>query len=99
MSPLEKMLGLLVRALRDLTSRTETIRDFQECFRDKQLKSLIGQDIYDIFADLAVDLAYFEADPGARAQNSSLYGHERLEREIETALGQLSRLGVAVPDV
>jgi hypothetical protein len=73
MSSLEKMLELLVKALRYLSSRTENVRLFQRCFWDSQqnLKHSIEQDSYDILADLAYDLQFLQADPGVRAQNSN----------------------------
>jgi len=98
MDTLENLLGLLAKTLRDTLSRKETVREFQRCFWGNQLrfKSSIGHDAYNILADLAYDLEFFEADPGVRAQESTYYGHERLEREIETALRQLAQLGISV---
>jgi len=100
MGSLEKMLELLVRALRDPLSRKDTVRKFQLGFWGSQqsLKGSIGDDVYDLLADLAYDLDFFEADPIVRAGDCSYYGHERLEREIETALRRLSQVGIAVPD-
>jgi hypothetical protein len=95
---LEKMLGLLAKALRDPLSRKETVDEFLQCYFENQLliKRSIGQDAYDIFGDLNFDLHFFVADPAWRAQDSSYYGDERLEQQIGTALQRLARLGIAL---
>jgi hypothetical protein len=99
MHTLEKMLSILVKALSEISARKESVREFQRCFWDNQLhiKSSIGENAYNILADLAYDLDFFEADPGVRAQDTTYYGDERLDREIEVALKRLSELGIAVP--
>ena len=99
MDALEKMLGLLARALRDTSSRKETVDEYLRCYHENELliKRSIGQDAYDVLADLFVDLNYFVADPARRAEDSSYYGDERLEHEIRTVLRRLSELGIAVP--
>lgn len=96
----EDLVGLLIKALRCTLSRKETVREFQQRFWNNQLqlKGLIGQDAYDIVADLAHDLDFFEPDPSLRAQDTTYYGHQRLEREIETALQRLSQSGISVPE-
>jgi hypothetical protein len=96
MTSLDAMLALLVRALREPSTRRATVRQFQslvwECPRHS-----IARETYDVLADLAYDLDYFEPDPVSRAQNMSYYGDERLEQEIQIALRRLEELGVQVP--
>ena len=99
MDALEKLLGLLAKALRDTSSRKATIDEYLRCYHESELliKRSIGQDAYDVLADLNVDLHYFVADPAWRAQDPSYYGDERLEQEIGTAFRRLSELGIAAP--
>jgi hypothetical protein len=99
MGSLEKMLELLMTASRDPLSRKDIVREFQSCFSNSQkgLKDSIGDDVYDVLADLNYDLHFFQADPSVRAGDSSLYGDTRLEKEIETALRRLSQLGFSFP--
>jgi hypothetical protein len=96
MTSLDAMLALLVRILRESSTGKATVTQFQslvwECPRHS-----IAKDTYDVLADLAYDLDYFEPDPVSRAQDASYYGHERLEQEIQAALRRLSELGVEVP--
>jgi hypothetical protein len=101
MDALEQLLGLLAKALRDTSSRKESIDEYLRCYPKDQLliKRSIGQDSYDILTDLFVDLNYFVADPARRAEDPSYYGDERLEREVKTALHRLAELGIAVPKV
>jgi hypothetical protein len=54
----------------------------------------VGQQAYDILADLAYDLDFFEPDPFLRVESTSYYGRERLEEEIRTALRRLADLGI-----
>ncbi|HWX83150.1 MAG TPA: hypothetical protein VNZ48_06075 [Xanthobacteraceae bacterium] len=99
MDALEKILGLLAKALRETSSRKETIDEYLRCYSESALliKRSIGQDADDVLGDLFVDLNYFVADPATRAQDSSYFGDERLEREIRAALHRLSELGIAAP--
>jgi hypothetical protein len=96
MSPIDAMLALLVSAQRDRLNRKETINQFQSLVWDGR-EFLLGQDGYNVLADLAYDLDFFEPDPAARSKDSSYYGHDRLEEEIGTALQRLAGLGFAVP--
>jgi hypothetical protein len=100
MDTLEKMLGLLTKALRNTSSRKETVNEFLRCYFENELpiQRSVGPEAFDILGDLFVDLHYFVADPALRAADPSYYGDERLEQEIGTALRLLSQLGIAVPE-
>jgi hypothetical protein len=92
MNLVSTMLALLADALRDPLTRKETIERFQSLFSDCQPRA-INRDAYEVLADLSNDLNYFEPDASARMSDPSYYGHERLEKEIRSALQQLADLG------
>src|SRR4051794_19749950 len=100
MDTLEKMLGLLDKALRDPSSRKESVEEFLNCFfkNERDVKRSIGQNAVDVLDELAYDLGFFVADPAVRAEDPSYYGDERLVVEIKAALRRLSHVGVATPD-
>ena len=100
MDPLEKILQLLVKALRAPLERKETVDEFHSCFFDNEqvLERSIGEGAYQVLADLSWDLNFFVANPVWRMQDPSYYGDERLGEEIKEALRRLSQLGIAVPD-
>ena len=96
MKSIDAMLALLVRAQRDPLNRKEAIKEFQSLVWDSPEFSL-GQVGYNVLADLAYDLDFFEPDPAARHEDRSYYGNDRLEEQIGTALQRLAELGFAVP--
>ena len=96
MASVDAMLALLIKALHTPCARKETIEQFQAFVWDWKRPS-IGQEAYDILADLAYDLDFFEPDPLRRAYDWVFYGHERMEKEIATALRRLADLGIEIP--
>lgn len=71
------------------SDRIKLIMEFQdEIFRDEV--DQYGSN-YEMLADLAYDLAYYEPDIKARRQDASFYGDERLREEINTVLEKLNR--------
>jgi hypothetical protein len=98
MDLLDKILQLLIKALRD--PRRETVREFQKFFWDneRRLELSIRADALELLGDLAYDLNFFVADPVIRMEDPSYYGPERLETEIRTVLRRLPELGIAVPN-
>jgi hypothetical protein len=91
-----KMLALLADALRDPSTRKETVESFQSLFSDCQSRTM-NPDAYEVLANLSNDLNYFQPDASARMSDPSYYGHERLRKGIRSALQQLADLGIEVP--
>jgi hypothetical protein len=96
MTSLDAMLALLVRVLREPSTRKATVKQFQALVWESP-RHTVAKEVYDVLADLAYDLDYFEPDPVSRAQDTSYYGDQRLEQEIQAALRRLQELGVEVP--
>jgi hypothetical protein len=97
--PIDKILGLLTKILRDPSSRKETVKEFERYYTGIGIvvRPSIRCDVLDILDDLAWDLAFYVADPTMRAEDSSYYGDERLVKEVESSLRLLSQIGVALP--
>jgi hypothetical protein len=96
MRSLDQMLLLLVKALREPITRKATVSQFQSLVWEGRDPS-VPEEAYSILADLAYDLDFFEADPTIRKQDSTYYGHNRLEQEIRTALHKLAEQGIEPP--
>ena len=52
----------------------------------------VSEKVEEVLEDLAGNLEYYEADPKLRNEHESLYGDERLEREINEALQKIDSL-------
>jgi hypothetical protein len=98
---LEPLLVLLVDALSNRPTRERSVRQFQALYWDRQMPKTAAKadsqwkEIEEVLGDLAYDLDFFEPDPKRREPD--LYGHERLEKEINAALQKLARLGIVIP--
>jgi hypothetical protein len=99
MEELEDIVRLLVRALRDLPSRKEAVREFMSWYGKRGLPAApaMREGVMEIFTELNLDLSFYEPDPSWRAQDPSYFGDDRLMKEIEVALRQLSEVGIAIP--
>jgi hypothetical protein len=98
MAAVEAVLALLTEALHKPPARNEAIKQFQTTVWEWRTPPIgIGQQACDILWDLAYDLDFFEPDPIRRIEDTSYYGHERLEQEIRTALRRLADLGIEIP--
>jgi hypothetical protein len=95
--PIDQILGLLSKILRDPPSRKETVREFEQYYDRTAVRGSIRREVLDILDELAYDLNFYVADPASRAQDPGYYGDERLMREIESTLRLLSQVGVIVP--
>jgi hypothetical protein len=93
---MDKIVSLLIEALQDPRSRSETIKEAQSLVWDLRKVSM-NAEVYDVLADLAYDLDFFEPNQEMRKEDPSFYGEERLEEEIRVALRKLARLGISVP--
>jgi hypothetical protein len=98
LNPIDKVLGLLTKVLRDPSSRKETVNEFERYYTDIGIvvRRSIRRDVKDILDDLAWDLAFYVADLAMRAEDPSYYGDERLVEEIESTLRSLAKVGVIV---
>jgi hypothetical protein len=96
MASLEIMLALLARILREPLTRKATVKQFQSLVWQGQERS-IDKDTYNVLADLAYDLDFYEPDPVLRKEDATYYGQERLEREVKAALRRLADLGIELP--
>lgn len=97
MSSLKEFIALLDEALRDPLSREKSVGAFQRLVWDSPKQNAIGREAFEILADLAYDLDFFEPDPVVRMTDPSYYGNERLESEIKAAFRHLAKLGISIP--
>ena len=99
MDPIDNMIGLLAKILREPSSRKETVKEFTQVYRSISAvaRRSLRRDVLDILNELSYDLGYYVADPAMRAQDPSYYGDERLVKEVESTLRLLSQIGLAVP--
>ena len=95
MTPIEQVVALLGEALRQPLRRRQVVAEFQALVWNA-LDPSIPRNVRDVLGELAHDLDYFEAVPAIRKDDSTYFGHERLEREIRSALRRLEEMGVNV---
>jgi hypothetical protein len=97
--PVDQIVGLLTKILRDPSSRKESVKEFERYYGSISIiaRRSIRRDVLDIVDELVYDLAFYVADPAMRAQDPSYYGDERLVKEVESTLRMLSQVGAAVP--
>ena len=91
----DHLVELLIQALMFPRLRNDSIRDFQKLVSDDQEEEKEGT-ASEVFADLAIDLDYYEPDPVKRSEDPSYFDDERLEEEIRKALAKLNALGCNV---
>jgi hypothetical protein len=98
-NPIDKILGLLTKVLRESSSRKETVKEFKQYYHGIEVvvRRSIQHDVLDILDELVYDLGFYVADPAVRAQDPSYFGDERLLREVESTLRLLSQAGIIVP--
>ena len=97
MDPIEKILGLLTKILRDPLSRKHTVNEFERYYAGMVVRRSIRRDVLDVLDELVSDLGFYVADPATRAEDPSYYGDERLVKEVESTLQLLSQVGIVVP--
>jgi hypothetical protein len=96
MASTEMLIGLLTEALRRPELRRQLIRDFQELVWRNSGHT--GEEAaWQILADLAYDLDFYEPDQNLRNEDVSYFGDERAELEILIALKRLRELGTPFP--
>jgi hypothetical protein len=64
--------------------------------RSVSIPAFVNEAVDGVLRDLAYDLAYYEADPVLRREDSSFYGDDRARTEIREALQKLAQSGVNV---
>ena len=82
------LVSILLSALHQADKRKQLIAEFQQRVWDAP-EDLTATQEWEILRDLAYDLDFYEPDAKVRAEDSSFYGDERVEREIKTALKKL----------
>lgn len=97
LNPAEQLLKLLSNALQNPAGRKLALHQFQQQVWNVPDPPLTG-DAWEVLADLAHDLEFYEPDPKAREEDPSFYGDERLQEEIRTALARLKDLGITLPE-
>jgi hypothetical protein len=88
MASVEDLIELLTVQLENPFVQKESIARFQAIVWDG-LDPGMPAEVRTILRDLAHDLDYFERDRLARAEEKSLYGHDRLVKEIRSAVEKL----------
>jgi hypothetical protein len=73
------------------------MKEFERYYDRIVVRRSIRHEVLEILDDLVCDLAFYVADPAARAQDPSYYGDERLVKEVESTLRLLSHVGIVVP--
>lgn len=79
---LDAILALLAKAVHEPLVRKAAVSEVQSLIWDGR-ESVVGPDVYDVLADLAVDLDYYEADPIIRMEDASFYGMSVWKRGLE----------------
>lgn len=87
------MIELIKKILYDKTRRKEFINEFQELVWNEKCKH-IDENINEIVSELAYDLDFYEPNETFRNQDSSFYGDERLEEEIQNTLKKLENFNM-----
>lgn len=85
-----EMTTLLLDIASRADERDRKIREFQQYVwhTDKPPSGFDDRD-WEIMADLAHDLDYYEGNPEWRHEDASFYGEERLVREIHESIAKL----------
>jgi hypothetical protein len=77
------MIEILNKILSDIPNRKKNINEFQHIVWD-------DENCDELYADLALDLDFYEPDEKLRKEDPSYYGDERLEKEIRSVLEKLN---------
>ncbi len=95
---LKKLVTNLINAQRDtrvLASEIETfLSSFYHASEDEEAS--FPKPIFDVLADLAMELEHYVSDPKARAEDPSYFGDEKAIEKNESALSGLKNLGIDV---
>ncbi len=84
------VIALLVQTAEEQRERDRRIREFQDfVFDSANPPAGFSEGDWEILADLAYDLDFYESDPGKRREDPSYYGDERLVRDIRESLAKL----------
>jgi hypothetical protein len=95
---LKKLVANLVNAQRDPKFLASEIEKFSSTFyhAPEDEDAAFPKPIFDVLADLAMDLEHYVADPKARAEDPSYFGDEKAMEKIKAALKRLKDLGIDV---
>ncbi len=95
-SLLHKLVANLMKAQTDPECLAPEIETFLSAFHHapQGATRTFPEPIFDLLADLAMDLEYYVADPKARAEDPAYFGDEKALEKIESALSGLKSLGI-----
>lgn len=95
-SLLSILVGNLVGAQKDSRTLSGQVESFLWTFRKapKGVKASLPDAVFNVLADLAMDLEYYVHDPNARAEDPSYFGDEKALEKINSALVKLQNLGI-----
>jgi len=88
MPPLNEVLALAVKALREPDRRPMLVSQLVEAIDETPKAERVGA-AWPILRDLRLDLAYYVADPVSRAEERVYYGDDRLVFELRRALKEI----------
>lgn len=84
----KQLIALLQEALREPSTRRESIRRFQEIVWGTP-ENGVEDEVWALLGDLAVDLDYYEPNPRQQGQAPQFFGDKEVERILRAALQKL----------
>jgi hypothetical protein len=86
---MQEIINMLELILVNSNTRESLVRDFQKRIGNNLFTA--SDAVTKIYADLAYTMENYEPDEEVRQEDSSLYGDDRLIKEIEKALNKLKK--------
>ncbi len=86
---MQEITNMLELILVDITNRERLVRDFQKRIGNNLFTATEAETT--IYAQLAYSFENYEPDEEVRREDPSLYGDDRLIKEIEKALNKLKK--------
>jgi hypothetical protein len=86
---MQEIINMLELIIADTTNREQLVRDFQKQIGNNLFTA--SEAATKIFDDLAYTMENYEPDEEVREEDSSLFGDDRLIKEIEKALTKLKK--------
>lgn len=87
---MQEITNMLELILVDTANRERLVRDFQKRIGNNLFT--VSDAITKIYDDLAYTMENYEPDEEVRQEDQSLFGDDRLIKEIEKALGKLKKV-------
>ena len=92
MDSIQQIIKIINDVFHNQTQRNQLIRDFQQSVWNSDEEDWA----WEILADLATDLDYYEPDPVLRREDPSYYGDNQLEEKLQSALKKLEDGGICI---